>query len=141
MEIKPAFESKNEKAAPLKPLEGARPGLDLAAQSAADLAAKEKQAKKGTIESGTPMKGDELVLRPPPSPAAEAPAEQDPEQGRLFQRRAGYGKPLSDITVRLAVREAETGQLVEIPEKADVALREVDGQITTMRRLLECLRS
>jgi hypothetical protein len=49
--------------------------------------------------------------------------------------------PLSEITVTLKARIAETGQMAEYEEKADVALKEIDNKIDIARSLIKCLAS
>ena len=75
-----------------------------------------------------------------PAPTKDVSVDEAAGQKTLFQRRAEY-KPISEITVKLTVHEAESGLQVQIPEKADVAMRELDQQITLTRQLLECLYS
>ena len=49
--------------------------------------------------------------------------------------------PLSEITVTLKARIAESNEMAEYDEKADVALKEIDNKTNLARSLIKCLAS
>ena len=49
--------------------------------------------------------------------------------------------PLSEITVTLKARIADSNEMAEYDEKADVALKEIDNKMNLARSLIKCLAS
>lgn len=62
-------------------------------------------------------------------------------QGKDLFATSVPAKPLGSIKVRMTVVEAETGRELTMLEPADEAIADVDGRITKVLELLECIRS
>ena len=49
------------------------------------------------------------------------------------------GKPLKDITITTDARVAETGEVVQVKENADVAIRQLDKRMSVIDKVKDCL--
>ena len=113
----------------------------------------EVQGRGGEREvQGSPdlKKGDEGVrgqeeagrteLKESAAPATETPATQEKESLTQIKESFDYGS-VKDYQVEVTGYRKGTGQEVTYKESADVALKDIDGRLDTLNKLLECVRS
>ena len=73
----------------------------------------------------------------------EGAGRQEPRASGKPEEGAGRGQEgdLARVEVEVPVREAETGRIVRVKERADRALAEVDERLSKLRTLWECLNA
>lgn len=78
-----------------------------------------------------------------PQTKSEAVVEDEARRSVTARQRPllSQGKPLAKIKIRREAIDTDTGRRLRVSERADLALADVDKQITDLRDLIQCLGS
>lgn len=98
------------------------------------------EAVRREAKSGTRSQKSTGDARQPEGPAKPLQQQVAAPAPGATPARSGK-KPLSDIKVKRSAVETDTGRKLKIKQRADDAIADVDQQISTMRGLIQCLRT